>query len=110
MSGMTPSSSAIAGILRAGEQGIIVLTGEIDIGNSPELHACLERFLADGCSEIILDITDVTYIGSTGLAEIAHVTKALKLRGGGVALRNPSPATRNLLNVAGLATFFEVPS
>lgn len=103
----TPSSAATR-ITRTGRQATVSVTGEIDIGTSPGLDACLERCLAEGCTEIVLDVTEMTFIDSSGLAVVAFVTKALKLRGGRVTLRNASPTVQKLLDIVGLAAFFEV--
>jgi len=102
------SSGTATRVTRTGGQATITVIGEIDIGSAPELHACLEQCLAEGSTEIILDMSDMTFIDSSGLAEIAYVTRVLKLRGGRVALQKPAPTIRRLLDVVGLASFFDV--
>jgi anti-sigma B factor antagonist len=63
-------------ISRARLRTAVVLTasGEVDLTSAPRLRAALTDVLGDpgtkdaGCAGVILDLTAVTFLGSTGLA------------------------------------------
>jgi anti-sigma B factor antagonist len=48
----------------------LVLTGELDLGPAAELEAMLLRLCADGTKEITLDLSKLTFMGSTGLRTV----------------------------------------
>jgi anti-sigma B factor antagonist len=45
----------------------LVLTGELDLAPAAELEAVLLRLCADGTKEIALDLSKLSFMGSTGL-------------------------------------------
>jgi anti-sigma B factor antagonist len=48
----------------------LVLTGELDLGPAAELEAMLLRLCADETKEITLDLSKLTFMGSTGLRTV----------------------------------------
>ena len=48
----------------------LVLTGELDLGPAAELEAMLLRLCADGTKQITLDLSKLTFMGSTGLRTV----------------------------------------
>jgi anti-anti-sigma factor len=79
----------------------VVLSGEVDVASCGELRACLAGIPAD-TTEVVLDLQGVTFLDSTGLAEIIRTAQHLRPDGGVVRVRNPHPHVRRLLEVTGL--------
>jgi anti-sigma B factor antagonist len=48
----------------------LVLTGELDLASAPALEAATARLCADGASEIVLDLSGLAFVDSTGLRTI----------------------------------------
>ena len=67
---------AISSEQRDGER-VIALTGELDLGTAERLAQELERAQADGESAIVLDLSGLTFIDSTGLRVIIEADEQL---------------------------------
>jgi anti-sigma B factor antagonist len=91
-------SSAGNGCLRA------VVAGEIDFANATSLQtrisaACSER----GARGLVLDMTEVEFMDSSGLRAILHLQRELvDGRGGGLVLLGPTPQVQGILTLTGL--------
>jgi anti-anti-sigma factor len=79
----------------------IVLIGEVDVASCGDLHACLAQASPD-YDDVTLDLSGVTFMDSTGVAEIIRTAQHLEPDGRTVRLRNPHPHVRRLLEVTGL--------
>jgi anti-sigma B factor antagonist len=53
-----------------GDRHTLVLTGELDLASAPILEAATARLCADGASEIVVDLSGLAFIDSTGLRTI----------------------------------------
>jgi anti-sigma B factor antagonist len=51
-----------------GETRFIRLSGELDLANTRFLEAELDQTLTDGTGQIIIDMAELTFIDSTGIA------------------------------------------
>jgi anti-anti-sigma factor len=94
-------------VTRSGRHAIVAVVGEIDMARAPEVRHCLERCRAEGGLDVIIDLSDVTFLGSAGISVLVSVKRTLEQDGGRLALRYPSPVARKVLTLGGLASFFE---
>jgi anti-anti-sigma factor len=56
---------------------VVCLTGDIDIANVAETFAAVPRRSAQS---LVLDLSDVTFIGSMGLNQLVVLAKEMELR------------------------------
>jgi anti-sigma B factor antagonist len=84
------------------------MRGEIDAIAIPSLSGCLDDAIGAGLRRVVLDMADVAFIDSVGLAAIVAATKRLALRGGALSVRRPSAHVRKLLEITGLSGFIPV--
>jgi anti-sigma B factor antagonist len=84
-----------------GEHLEVVLTGEVDVSSCEALHDCLAQGAAS-YDEVVLDLAGVTFMDSTGVAEIIRTAQHLEPDGRTFRLRNPHPHVLRLLEVTGL--------
>jgi anti-anti-sigma factor len=84
--------------------GALVLAGEIDSYTAPELS---ERLDADP-SLVVLDLTEVTFIDSSGLRVLVEGHRRRVEAGSSLTLRSPSAAVQRLLEISGLAGHLDV--
>jgi anti-sigma B factor antagonist len=80
----------------------IVLRGDLDAANVPELRAELEHHLDAGRRVIRLDAAGVTFIDSTVIGELITVSERCRREHGALILTRVPPRVRRILSIAGL--------
>jgi anti-sigma B factor antagonist len=87
---------------RRGDELFVTLAGEIDV-------ACRERFSefidleVEVCpGRLVLDMTDVTFVDSSGLAMLINAYSAVDANGGTVIIRSPNDQFVKLLEITRL--------
>jgi anti-sigma B factor antagonist len=93
------------------EDGFLVvsLSGDL-IGeeNGPEIITELEKFNADGDLMVIINISDVRYINSSGIGVLITLLTKVRNKGGELCLINPSDSVQKLLIITKLQAIFKV--
>jgi anti-sigma B factor antagonist len=92
----------------AEKQTLIEVGGEVDMVTSPQLRvAVLDQFAA-GTELVVLDLDEVTFLGTSGLAVLIEVREAA--HSAGRELRIACTARRVLrpLTIAGLIPLFDI--
>ena len=104
---LTPAEISVK--TSAGQRGwIVVVKGEVDIATSPELRRQLER-LTDDDEPIVVDVTEMSFIDSSGLGVLVEVLKHRREAGAGaVALRGMQEPVRRVFEITGLTDLFEL--
>lgn len=88
-------------------QAVVLIRGEIDAATGPVLAATIDDLPA-AVTMVELDVTEVTFIDSTGLGVIAALINRLQPVGGRITIRNPSEMVVRLLNVTDLMQFVTI--
>ena len=86
---------------------VLHLLGDLDLRTAPLLQAAL-RPLVQRTGGVLVDLRDVGFIGSAGLAELAGAHDAAKSSGAQVVLVASSHAVLRPLEVTGLAALFTI--
>lgn len=72
----------------------------IDAFSAPDLRAALDRQLAEGTRRFVLDLTDVPFIDSAGMAVLVSLLKRSRELGGDVRLVWPAEeAARRIIKL-----------
>jgi anti-anti-sigma factor len=80
----------------------IVVGGEIDLATGPALRDALAEQMGHG-QAVVLDLSGVTFIDSSGLAVLIEAVTAAKVDGWSLGVvSNLPPAVRRLLELTGL--------
>jgi anti-sigma B factor antagonist len=88
---------------------IFDITGHIDLANSPELRKTLLKELRENKTpRVILNLTSVRYIDSSGVASLVEGLKAARDLGLRFILFGLSPSAREVLQLSRLIKIFEV--
>ncbi len=91
-------------------QPVIVAHGEIDVATSPALRSELAAVLALRPVEVTLDLSDVSFVDSSGLGVLVGALKRLRETGGErFAIVGAQDAVRKIFSITGLNTLFELP-
>ena len=81
--------------------------GELDISTADQLRRAVAPYIAAG-GRLVLDLSQVTFCDSTGLAVLVGVHKRLAAAGGALELRAPVQRVQHLLTITGLNRVFIV--
>jgi anti-anti-sigma factor len=94
----------------AGANGerVLLLCGELDLSNASSMIAhVIDCDLAAGES-LVLDLSGVTFVDSSGLIALLHAEDYLNGRSCHFALRSLTSQVRRVLELAGLADSFRI--
>jgi anti-sigma B factor antagonist len=93
-----------------GNRAVVTVQGELDAYSAPSLEEEASRLLADGVSDLVLDLSGTKFLDSSGLRAILTAQRRLADRDGHFSLRAPSESVRRLLDITGLVDHFVVES
>jgi anti-sigma B factor antagonist len=86
----------------------ITLVGELDSYTAPRLRAAVESAVGEGVDGLTLDVTDVSFIDSTGISILVWAHKRVAERGGALVLRSPRPDVYRVLEITRLNQVFRI--
>ena len=86
----------------------VVLTGEIDIATSRRVREALIAISNSGENKVVVDMTNVTFMDSTGLAALVGPLKRFRSMNGQIVLRGPTGSVRKVLELTGLTRVFTI--
>ena len=86
---------------------IVAFKGEIDLESSPAARKILLKCFAN-TGNVIVDLSGVTYIDSSGVASLVEALQAAKKNGSLLSLATVSEPTRRVLELARLDKVFSI--
>ena len=98
-------------VTRRHVEGVTVLdlNGRINLGEGGViLREAIQDVLAKGEKKILLNMSDVTYIDSSGLGELVTAFTSVRNRGGELKLLNLTKKVHDLLQITKLYTVFDI--
>jgi len=94
---------------RVDKATIFDVSGDIDMSNSPELRKALLHEIRDArASRVIVNLSGVKYMDSSGVASLVEALKASRDVGSSLVLFGLSASTREVLQLSRLLKVFEV--
>jgi anti-sigma B factor antagonist len=88
---------------------ILDVSGNIDMSNSPEVRKTLLRVIREkSATRVVLNLTRVAYIDSSGVASLVEGLKASRDLGLRLILYGLSDSAREVLKISRLLKLFEV--
>jgi anti-anti-sigma factor len=103
---MSEFASTDALSVHRGDDGSIVVAGEIDMAGGPVLDAAIAQCEND--QPLVIDLAQVSFIDSSGLRSLLEASRRAHARGTVVHLRHIGPEVARLLEITGTADQFEV--
>lgn len=85
-----------------GDALLISASGELDISTTGALDAELQRALDGKATRVILDLSGLSFVDSTGLRLLAIAVSHAKANGTQLRMRDGSEAVKRTLQVTGL--------
>lgn len=91
------ADAARVGIVDDG--GVVWLQGEHDIANVAPLREVLDGAAAADEVDVVVDLTDVTFISAATVGALVHARGSLREHSRDLVLRSPSECARRVLDV-----------
>lgn len=93
----------------AGPLTTITLAGDLDPATAPLLEGAIATAVGDdSVQRVVLDLSELSFLDSSGLRVFVTAREGLAKRGAELALRDPSDNTRRLLDITGLGEVIAV--
>ena len=91
-------------------QGIPILNivGDIDIYTAPRFKEGITELIAQGYTNILIDMAGVDFMDSSGFGTLLSATKPLRPVGGSLSLSGCNEAITRMLEITRLNTLFNV--
>ncbi|RYU09270.1 STAS domain-containing protein [Nocardioides iriomotensis] len=91
-----------------GTQTVVALAGEIDLSNHVALRTALNDLIVGGSVDLVLDLTDVTFMDSTGLGAMIGTRRRVHAFQGSLAIVLTNDAILRVFEVTGLDKVFDL--
>lgn len=85
---------------------VLRLYGEADLHSAPELRERLRVTIDNGVTQVVLDLSDSTFVDSTSLGVLLGAMKRLRERDGEIHLVVPRPDVRRIFEITLLDRIF----
>lgn len=82
--------------------------GEITMEVTQEFKRAMDKALADGPATVVLDLSEVSFMDSSGIGFLVACNTRLKSLGKALVLYKPSSQVRKTLGLVQLMQFFQV--
>jgi anti-sigma B factor antagonist len=86
---------------------VVAIRGEIDIFTAPSVKLAAREAVFAGCRRIVLDLTDTTFLDSTGLGVVIGLARLVR-PDGEIAIVNVNPTIAKTFEITGLDDIYIV--
>lgn len=87
---------------------LVEASGRVDSMSANQFGEALSTQIDGGHLSLVLDLSGVDYMSSAGLREIVAALKKVKRASGDLRIAQPSERVREVLEMAGLDTIFQI--
>ena len=81
---------------------VVWLTGEHDISTDGALSQVLARAMALGATALVIDLSELGFMGASTVGTIVRARELLRRRSGSLTVRSAPPFVRRSLDICGL--------
>lgn len=92
----------------AGEYPVLAVRGEVDVSSAPDLREALDELVASGAQTVIVDLSEVGFLDSTGLGVLVGARNTLVDGGGGMPVVCEHERVLKLFAITGLDGVFDL--
>jgi anti-anti-sigma factor len=103
-----PSPVLTVDTVRTDQAVVVVVAGEVDADTAGPVYIELSAGLGSAPPALVVDLSEVTFFGSAGIALLVEAKQHTEDTGTGLALVAVNRAVLRSLEVAGVASFFDV--
>ncbi len=91
-----------------GERTIVHVGGEIDVYTAPVLRRRLDEPIHRGCRDLVVDLSRVTFLDSTGLGVLVGRLKLVRSQGGRMRIVGATDRVLKVFTITGLDRVLEM--
>jgi anti-sigma B factor antagonist len=93
---------------RQSRSNVLPLKGEIDLHVSPSVTASLNEMIIKKPERMVVDLSDVSYIDSAGLAALIEAMQKVEGYGGSFMLAGLQETVRSIFEISRLDQVFQI--
>jgi len=105
---MNKNASAAGATPERDRSNVLPLKGEIDLHVSPSVTASLNSMIERKPQRLVVDLSDVTYIDSAGLAALIGAMQKVEGYGGKFLLAGLQETVRSIFEISRLDQVFQI--
>jgi len=87
---------------------VLSVRGEVDVYSAPALSENLSQLLDEGITAIVVDLSEVAFLDSTGLGALIGARSATEEAGGTLAIVCTNDRILKLFTITGLDSVFRI--
>jgi anti-anti-sigma factor len=91
---------------RLGDRAVVSVAGEVDLETASQLGDHALDTIREVSPHVVLDLTGVTFMDSTGLKVLLTIQRRAEIAGGSFAVAGASRSVRKILSLTGLDQTF----
>ena len=91
-----------------GVQTVLEVRGEVDVHSAIQLTDRLCQIIGSGQQSVVVDLSWLSFIDSTGLGALVAARNQAQLAGAGLRLVCPAERTLKLFRITGLDAVFDI--
>ena len=91
-----------------GSWTVLTVSGEVDVATAPSLRERLVQIIADGNTRLVVDLSPVNFLDSTGLGVLVGTLKRIRQAEGELRLIIPQERIAKLFDITGLSQIFDI--
>ncbi|MFG2307227.1 STAS domain-containing protein [Streptomyces sp. NPDC048566] len=82
---------------------LVAVAGELDVETAPALRNRLADLVREGHRHLLLDLSEVPFMDSSGINALLMAHDEAGRAGGGICLVSPAPVVRRVLDLTGVS-------
>lgn len=80
----------------------LAVAGELELATAPQLRTAIGTLLGTGCRHVVVDLSETTFLDSTGLGALVWAAHRVRSAGGDFSVVRPNRAIVPTLEVTGV--------
>ena len=101
-------SGPVKDISMGEDRVVVTLSGDIDMRCSPDLRIAMKEVVQKKIPQIVIDMSDVSYMDSSGVATLVEVLQQVKRYQGRLVLLGLHARVKSVFEIARLTDIFEI--
>jgi anti-sigma B factor antagonist len=91
-----------------GRTAIMTISGRVDVYTASSVGEAIQSLIVEGAANVVLDLTSVSRLDSSGMGTLVGNAKSLASHGGVLCVVGPGEGIRRTLEITNLAKYFRI--